>query len=95
MQDCCVYMPGYEQYSAILTQPFFFFLLAEVAELSGAWAELDRLQADDNEFILDTESADSWRNMLLPPEDHNSMTNVRSAGKNLRLIIYCTHFQYA
>ena len=67
MQDCYVYMPGSEENSAILTQPFFFFLLAEIAELSGAWAELDRLQADDNEFILDTESADSWRSMLLPP----------------------------
>ena len=36
MQDCYVYMPGSEENSAILTQPFFFFLLAEIAELSGA-----------------------------------------------------------
>jgi hypothetical protein len=76
-------MPGWKQYSATLTQPFFFFLLAEIVELSGAWAELERLQADDNELILDTESADSWRNMLLPPEECNSITNTRSSGKNL------------
>lgn len=46
------------------THPLFFFLSA-----SDCCAELDALHADDSEFKLETESVDSWREMLLPKEN--------------------------
>jgi hypothetical protein len=76
-------MARWKSHNAILTQPFFFFLLAEVAEMSGACAELERLQADDNELILDTESVDSWRNILPPAVECNSVPGNNKFWKDL------------